>query len=248
MTTEAEFRATILLEAKKNLGHKYRDSSVPTNWPPEQFDCSVFTHWCCSKAGIDIDRGNLDATWPQKEPRPWRKYPGYTLTQQDTLRDLGAQIPFADIKPGDLLYYDRTDGSQHHVVMYLGGGMVIHAAGTAYGVIVSPVVPPNHMGHGGKFFTMAVSVTKAAKAMGFKFTVIPKTLHVVRVGGRTPIKVEEAIRQCKPYMSQWRFLKHNPKWRDVNNPDEPADKFITPGTPLKVDYRVTRIDASNNSS
>jgi len=172
MTTEAAFRKTIIQEGLSKLGHLYRDSSVPTNWPPQQFDCSVFTHWCASKAGINIDSGTLSGNWPQPEPHPWHKYQGYTGTQKEIARRLGAVIPFSQIKPGDFLYYDKPGGG--HVVIYLGGGKIVHAAGSAYGVILSPVVGPGQVGHGGKTLTMCVSVTKLAKACGFKFTANPK--------------------------------------------------------------------------
>lgn len=167
MTTEAQFRRIIVEEGLSKVGHLYRDSSVPTNWPPEQFDCSVFTHWCASKAGINIDSGGLSNSWPQPEPSPWRKYPGYTGTQKAVAKAKGAVIPFSAIKPGDFLYYDKPGGG--HVVIYIGNGKIVHAAGHAYGVIISPVVPPGVVGHGGKTLTMCVSSTKLARACGFKF-------------------------------------------------------------------------------
>lgn len=169
MTTETAYRADLVRTGLAQVGKPYRDSSVPTNWPPQQFDCSVFTHWLNAKHGIDIDRGRLTtAPWPPPEPTPWDKYPGYTLDQQAASNRLGAGVHFDAIKPGDRLYYDKP--GQHHVVLYIGDGQVVHAAGTAYGVIVSHVVGPGEVGHGGKTLTLCVSATKFAKAAGKVFT------------------------------------------------------------------------------
>lgn len=199
--TEAQYRNDIVKTGIAQVGHLYRDSSVPTNWPPQQFDCSVFTHWLNAKYDLDIDQGRLlKQPWPPREPDNWHKYPGYTLDQQQAARNHPSSIiPFADIKPGDRLYYDKP--GQHHVVMYIGGGKVVHAAGTAYGVIISPVVGPGETGHGGKTLTMCVSGTKFARAIGYQFatptSVVPKP---------TPVKqptvfvahIRSAIRQDGP--------------------------------------------------
>lgn len=192
--TEAQFRNGLVKEGLKWVGADYRDSSVPTNWPSEQFDCSVFTHWLNAKYGINIDTGSLeDKPWPPPEPRPWRKYQGYTLDQQRAAREVGGCIiPFSQIKPGDRLYYDKP--GQHHVVMYIGGGKVVHAAGTAYGVIVSNVVGPGETGHGGKTLTMCVSATKFAKAVGYKFAAAP-------VVPKPPVPKPEPAKQPTVFLS-----------------------------------------------
>jgi hypothetical protein len=125
-------------------------------------------HWLNAKYGLDIDNTSLTSVaWPPAFPAQWRKYPGYTLTQQATARANGAIIDFAHVKPGDRLYYDKP--GEHHVVMYIGNGKVVHAAGHAYGVIVSPVVPPGQVGHGGKTLTCVVSATVHARKCGLHF-------------------------------------------------------------------------------
>ena len=172
--TEAQFRNDLVKTGLSQVGRLYRDSAVPTNWPPEQFDCSTFTHWLNAKYGVDIDKGVLTSEiWPPKEPSPWHKYPGYTLNQQAAARRVGGGciISYAALKPGDRIYYDKP--GQHHVVMYIGNGKVVHAAGTAYGVIVSPIVPPGEVGFGGKTMSVCVSATKFAAACGYKFAVPP---------------------------------------------------------------------------
>lgn len=168
--TEAQFRNGLVATGIAQVGHLYRDSSVPTNWPPQQFDCSTFTHWLFARYGVNLDRGSLQSlAWPPAEPVPWHKYEGYTLTQQGEARRRVALVSYSGIKPGDLLYYDKP--GQHHVVMYIGGGRVVHAAGTAYGVIISNIVPPGVIGHGGKTLTICVSATRFAAASGYKFSI-----------------------------------------------------------------------------
>lgn len=145
----AEARLLVVRESYDQLGALYRDSSVPTNWPPQQFDCSVYTRWLWTMVGLDPDEGGLySGPWPQPEPHPWHKYTGYTMDQVRALKNAGAQIDPDDIKPSDLSYY--SNGDSHHVTVYVGNGKVNHAAGTAYGVIHSNWVGPGETGHGGK--------------------------------------------------------------------------------------------------
>ena len=245
MLTEAAYRARLLKRGLQQVGHKYRDSSVPTNWPPEEFDCSVFINWLLHEHGIDADLGKLvDASkWPEKMPKPWRKYRGYTGNQKATAKRLGATIPFSEIKPGDFLYYGKP--GSYHVVMYLGDGKVVHAAGTAYGVIVSSVVRPGEVGHGGKTLELCVSSTKLAKAAGYSFAKVGgKSYKPITIGGKTRLHVLEVIRQSG--MSTDRFLRLNRKYRDARQPDRPADVFLVPGTTVNASLKVSRIVAGRD--
>ena len=182
--TEAQYRNNIVRTAIAQVGRPYRDSADPTNWPPQQFDCSTFTHWLEAMYGVDIDAGVLRTlAWPPKEPSPWHKYPGYTLTQQSAARNkTGSIVSYSAIKPGDRLYYDKP--GQHHVVVYIGGGKVVHASSPSTGVIISPVVAPGNIGFAGKKLTMCVSATRFAKACGYKFATVttpaPKPTPVKR--------------------------------------------------------------------
>lgn len=168
--TEARLRRGVVAEAQRNLGHDYRDSAVPYNWPPEQFDCSTYVRWCWTKFGIDPDAAaRYLGTWPQPKPSKakWRKYPGYTMTQLAAGRRLGAEISFHDVQPGDALYYANADGRpEYHVTIYIGDRQVDHAAGTPYGVIRSSVVGPGQIGHGGKKLVGVISLAKVADALG----------------------------------------------------------------------------------
>jgi len=169
--TEAQFRNDLVKTGIAQVGHLYRDSSVPTNWPPEQFDCSVFMHWLNAKHGVNIDSGKLESLpWPPPEPRPWHKYQGYTLDQQYAAHQHpSSTVAYSSLKPGDRLYYDKP--GEHHVVMFIGNNKVVHAAGTDYGVIISAL--PGTYGFGGKSLTMCVSATRFAMAVGYKFSAAP---------------------------------------------------------------------------
>jgi len=39
------------------------------------------------------------------------------------------------LEPGDLVFYQNSNGYKTHVGVYMGNGKVIHARGTAYGVV-----------------------------------------------------------------------------------------------------------------
>ena len=204
MLTEAQFRAIIVKEALSHVGADYRDSAIPTNYPPQQFDCSVFTHWCASKAGIDIDLGRLDSSWPQHEPTPWRKYRGYTGDQMATARRLGSTVTWGAAKAGDFAYYEGSQG--RHVVVLLGDDKVVHAAGTAFGVIVSKAVPPNTRGHGGKTLVLVSSPTKMARALGMEFARNPAPpsrhiKHLLHLARKHP---EQLTRHQKHVLHVWR--------------------------------------------
>lgn len=68
------------------------------------FDCSSFVHWAFKQAGIDL--GPLHST------------------STETLNKIGKRINFADIQPGDIIFFDsyKKDG---HVGIWLGNGQWI---------------------------------------------------------------------------------------------------------------------------
>jgi cell wall-associated NlpC family hydrolase len=77
------------------------------------FDCSGFTRYMFAGVGVQI--------------------PKYSGDQYNT----GRKVPVAQAKRGDLLFYGP--GGSQHVTMYLGGGRMIEASGSAGKVTVSPV-------------------------------------------------------------------------------------------------------------
>jgi cell wall-associated NlpC family hydrolase len=77
------------------------------------FDCSGFTQFSFAGVGVLI--------------------PKYSGDQYDT----GRKVPVAQAKRGDLLFWGP--GGSQHVALYLGGGQMLEASGSAGKVTVSPV-------------------------------------------------------------------------------------------------------------
>jgi cell wall-associated NlpC family hydrolase len=77
------------------------------------FDCSGFTQFSFAGVGVLI--------------------PKYSGDQYNT----GRKVPVSQAKRGDLLFWGP--GGSQHVALYLGGGQMLEAAGSADKVTVSPV-------------------------------------------------------------------------------------------------------------
>jgi len=77
------------------------------------FDCSGFTQFSFAGVGVLI--------------------PKYSGDQYNT----GRKVPVSQAKRGDLLFWGP--GGSQHVALYLGGGQMLEAGGTAGKVTVSPV-------------------------------------------------------------------------------------------------------------
>jgi cell wall-associated NlpC family hydrolase len=67
---------------------------------PGAFDCSGLMYWSWRHAGVELPRTSQEQAFA------------------------GRRIPLSDARPGDLVIYF---GDMHHVGMYAGNGMVIHA-------------------------------------------------------------------------------------------------------------------------
>lgn len=77
------------------------------------YDCSGFTRYAFAGVGVQI--------------------PKYSGDQYNT----GRKVPVSQAKRGDLLFWGP--GGSQHVAMYLGGGKMLEASGSAEKVTVSPV-------------------------------------------------------------------------------------------------------------
>jgi peptidoglycan DL-endopeptidase RipB len=77
------------------------------------YDCSGFTRYMFAGVGVQI--------------------PKYSGDQYDT----GRKVPVAQAKRGDLIFWGP--GGSQHVAMYIGGGKMLEASGSADKVTVSPV-------------------------------------------------------------------------------------------------------------
>ncbi len=80
------------------------------------YDCSGFTQFSYAGVGVQI--------------------PKYSGDQYDT----GRKVPTSQAKRGDLLFWGP--GGSQHVAIYLGGGKMLEASGSAGKVTVSPVRSP----------------------------------------------------------------------------------------------------------
>jgi cell wall-associated NlpC family hydrolase len=92
---------------------------------PTRFDCSGLMLWSYGRAGVSMPRTSRE----QYAALP--------------------HVPLSDLQPGDLVFYatNTSDpGTIHHVAMYLGDGLVIHAPHTGDVVRYAPVTMPGLIG------------------------------------------------------------------------------------------------------
>ncbi len=98
-------RARIVAYAKAQLGVKYVHYAAS---PTAGFDCSGLTWYVYKEAGISVPRSSI------------------------AYGTFGRSVKLSEIKPGDILCWDTfNDGVTriNHVSLYIGNGMMIHAAG-----------------------------------------------------------------------------------------------------------------------
>jgi len=82
---------------------------------PNTFDCSGLTMYAYAAAGISLPHSSRSQ---------------YTM---------GKPVSRDALAPGDLLFYGSSAGTIHHVAMYVGGGMIVHASTSGQPVKVVPV-------------------------------------------------------------------------------------------------------------
>lgn len=107
-TAEAATQSQLTSEAYKYLGIKYRYGGTST----AGFDCSGFTQYVMKKLGISIPR-TTGSQWAT-----------------------GTAVSKANLKVGDLVFFNTIGRTASHVGIYVGGGNFIHA-GTVGGVQIS---------------------------------------------------------------------------------------------------------------
>jgi cell wall-associated NlpC family hydrolase len=105
--------ARAIAAARAKLGVPYQWGAVG----PDRFDCSGLTSWAYRQAGVAI---------PRTSRAQYAALP---------------KVPVADMAPGDLVFYASgpDPGSIHHVGLYAGAGLMIHAPHTGDVVKVSAV-------------------------------------------------------------------------------------------------------------
>lgn len=82
---------------------------------PTAFDCSGLTSWAYRQAGKSIPRTS------------------------GAQASGGTYVPRSELQPGDLVFFSQGSGPISHVGMYIGGGMMVHAATPASGVCYSSI-------------------------------------------------------------------------------------------------------------
>jgi peptidoglycan DL-endopeptidase CwlO len=86
---------------------------------PNTFDCSGFTSYVYRQVGVSIPR-----------------------TSRDQIH-AGERVSRGDLAPGDLVFFGSPI---HHVGMYIGGGMMIHAPNSGDVVRIAPAFRSNYVG------------------------------------------------------------------------------------------------------
>jgi cell wall-associated NlpC family hydrolase len=112
---------TAIAAARSMLGRPYQWGATG----PSRFDCSGLMMWSYARAGDSIPRTSR------------AQYAGLP------------HVPLADLQPGDLVFYATNTSNPstiHHVAMYLGDGLVIHAPHTGDVVRYAPVAMPGLIG------------------------------------------------------------------------------------------------------
>jgi cell wall-associated NlpC family hydrolase len=105
---------TAIAFARSKLGTPYLWGAVG----PTRFDCSGLMLWSYAQAGVHLPRTSRS------------QYAGLP------------HVSLSDLQPGDLVFYATNTadpGTIHHVAMYLGDGVVIHAPHTGDVVRYAPV-------------------------------------------------------------------------------------------------------------
>ena len=107
--------------ARAQVGKPYRwGASGPSSW-----DCSGLTMRAWEAGGISL--------------------PHYSVAQYYA----GTPISASDLRPGDLVFWSSGSSPSgiHHVALYLGDGMIVHAPRTGRPVAVESMyywIPPTH--------------------------------------------------------------------------------------------------------
>ena len=111
--SNSSVRSEIINYAQKFVGNRYV-------WGGESLtrgaDCSGFTQAVYGDFGYSIPR-----------------------TSREQAAGAGRQVSESDMLPGDLVFYTNSSGVVNHVAMYIGNGMIVHAANSRQGIIRSNV-------------------------------------------------------------------------------------------------------------
>lgn len=107
--------------ARAQLGERYLWAAAG----PNAWDCSGLTMMAWREGGVSL--------------------PHYSAAQYAQIR----HISMSDLRPGDLVFWGDSPDTIHHVAMYLGDGLIIHAPRTGRPVSIDSMyywVLPNYFG------------------------------------------------------------------------------------------------------
>jgi cell wall-associated NlpC family hydrolase len=111
----------VLAFAREQVGDPYQWGADG----PDAWDCSGLTMRAWQQAGVYL--------------------PHYTQAQYDA----GTPITADQLRPGDLVFWSTSSSPSgiHHVALYLGDGMIVHAPRTGRDVSIESMydwLPPTH--------------------------------------------------------------------------------------------------------
>src|SRR6266545_1334958 len=113
--------AAAVRTALDQVGKPYRWGATG----PEEFDCSGLVRWAYAQAGLALPRTSRAQWWA------------------------GRPVGVGGLRPGDLVFWasDPTDPATiHHVGMYVGQALMVHAPHTGALVRVDPLRPDGYVG------------------------------------------------------------------------------------------------------
>lgn len=87
-------------QALKLVGAPYRYGGTS---PKSGFDCSGLVQYSYRQAGVELPRDT------------------------ESQRQAATRIRRADLRPGDLLFFDQEGKKNSHVAIYIGDGLMVHA-------------------------------------------------------------------------------------------------------------------------
>lgn len=114
--------ATAVSFAKAQLGEPYQWAAAG----PDRWDCSGLTMGAWKAAG--------------------RSLPHYSGWQYQQTR----RVPIANLEPGDLVFFGKSESSIHHVGLYVGKGQMIEAPRTGLNVRYSSIYRSSLLPYGGR--------------------------------------------------------------------------------------------------
>jgi cell wall-associated NlpC family hydrolase len=95
--------------------------------PGPGFDCSGLSWWA-----LRADDGGV---WNISPPRPHEGWPLPQRTSAEMARWTNRRLAYADLKPGDLMFYDGDgDGTVDHVDVFVGNGWSLDSSSSVGGV------------------------------------------------------------------------------------------------------------------